>query len=255
MKKILALIVFVATCGIVIAQSFSPQLKFDTANDLLEEGDYRNALKEYRQIEQSEMVSGPLYLNMGIAAVQIDSMGLAKFYFLQAQKFETTKESAERALDFVNSQFSRQSAKLPKLPWDRAVDQFKEIPGTYGLFLIGYCVLCLALVFIVAKWFNLFSIPKEKNVIVSFFVISALFITLAYYVDYVDQRYDEAVLITEDASVSKTPEENAELVSMAYEGYDLTIDRKKSANNESWYYIRLGNGQFGWIKAKGIKIL
>ena len=42
---------------------------------------------------------------------------------------------------------------------------------------------------------------------------------------------------------------------MAYEGYDLTIDWKKSKTIENWYYIRLGNGQFGWIKAKGIKIL
>ena len=250
----LALIIFVVTSGTVVAQSL-PQLKFDAANDLLENGDYRKALKEYRQIEQSEMVSGSLYLNMGIAAVQIDSMGLAKFYFLQAQEFEATKESADRALDFVNSQFSRQSAKLPKLPWDRAVDQFKKTPGTFGLFLIGYSVFCLALVLIIARWFNLFSIPKEKNVIISVFVISALVITLAYYVDYVDQRYDEAVLITEEASVSTAPEENAELVSIAYEGYDLTIDRKKSTPRENWYYIRLGNGQFGWIKAKGIKIL
>lgn len=250
----MALLVLVLISVVVVAQS-SPQLRFDEANDLLENGDYRKALREYREIEQSENISGPLYLNMGIAAVQIDSLGLAKFYFLHAKKFETTAESANRALDFVNSQFSRQSASLPKLPWDKAVDYFTVNPGTFGLFVIGYCVLCLALLLVVSRWFNLFSIPKEKNVIVSLFVIATLIITLAYYVDYVDQRYDEAVLITEDTSVSTAPAENAELVSMAYEGYDLIIDWKKSANRENWYYIRLGNGQYGWIKAKGIKIL
>lgn len=250
----MVLLVLVLIGGNVVAQS-SPQLRFDEANDLLENGDYRKALREYREIERSENVSGPLYLNMGITAVQLDSLGLAKFYFLQAQKFDLTAESANRALEFVNSQFSRQSASLPKLPWDKAVDYFKVTPGTFGLFVIGYGVFCLALLLVVSRWFKLFHLPKEKNVIVSLFVISILIITLAYYVDYVDQRYDEAVLITEDSFVSTAPDENAELVSMAYEGYNLIIDWKKSATRENWYYIRLGNGQYGWIKAKGIKIL
>jgi len=240
--------------GAAVAQS-SPQLKFDEANDLLENGEYRKALKEYRKIEKMESISGPLYLNMGIAAVQIDSLGLAKFYFLNAEKFKSTRESASQALNFVNSQFSRQSAKLPKLPWDRAVDQLKITPGTYGIFLIGYFLLCLGLLLVISRWFNLIKIPKEKNVIISLFVISALVITLAYYVDYIEQRYDDAVLIVEKSTVSTKPEESTELISMAYEGYDLIVDWKKSANVENWYYIRLGNGQFGWIKARGIKIL
>lgn len=254
MKKVLALSILFCFTGVLFGQS-SPQLNFDEANNLLEEGNYREALKKYRQIEGNNFISGELFLNMGIASVQIDSLGLAKFYFLQAAKFESTQQSADQALDFVNSQFSRQSAKLPKLPWDRAVDHFKVTPGTFGLFLIGYCFVCLALMLIIAGWFNLIKLPKQKNIIISCLTIAVLIISLSYYVDYVDQRYDEAVLIMDESSVSASPSENSELVSMAYEGYDLTIDRKKSATQENWYYIRLGNGQFGWIEAKGIKIL
>jgi hypothetical protein len=249
---IVCLMLFASTSS---AAQNSPQVKFDAANDLLEEGDYRGALKIYREIETSQNISGPLYLNMGIAAVQIDSLGLAKYYFLHAQRFQPVQTSADKALDFVNSQFSRQSAKLPKLPWDRAVDLFKVTPGTFGLFIIGYCFLCLALLIIVLSWFKLFTIPKQNNVVISCFFIGASILAMAYYVDYVDQRYDEAVLIIEESEVRKTTQENSELVSMAYEGYDLTIDRKTSAKEPNSYYIRLGNGQFGWIEAKGIKIL
>lgn len=254
MRKVVTLFVLVFISGIVVAQS-SPQVKFDEANDLLESGDYINALKNYREIESLETVSGPLYLNMGIAAVQLDSLGLAKFYFLNAQKFEITDESASQALEFVNSQFSRQSAKLPKLPWDKAVDQLKIEPGTFGLFLIGYVLMCATLLLIIALWFNLISIPKAKNIVVTCITVSVIIITLGYYVDYVDQRYDEAVLIKVESAVSTAPGEDKELVSMAYEGYDIIIDWKKSASQENWYYIRLGNGQYGWIKAEGIKIL
>lgn len=254
MRKVVVLIVLMFVSGTVVAQP-SPQVKFDGANDLLESGDYRNALKSYREIESSETVSGALYLNMGIAAVQLDSLGLAKFYFLNAQKFDGTTESASQALEFVNSQFSRQSAKLPKLPWDKAVDSLKINPGTFGLFLIGYVLLCITLLLIITLWFNLISIPKAKNVIATCITVSVIIIALAYYVDYVDQRYDEALLIKAESTVSTAPGEDKELVSMAYEGYDIIIDWKKSADQENWYYIRLGNGQYGWIKAEGIKIL
>ncbi len=254
MRFLLILIFGIFISGSGIAQN-SAQVEFDAANDLLEQGNYREALKQYRAIEKNGTVSGPLYLNMGIATVQIDSLGLAKYYFLHAKEFESVQQDAEQALEFVNSQFSRQSAMLPKLPWDRAVDILKRTPGTFGLFVIGYIFLCISLVLIAAKWFNILELPKHKNLIITGFTISVIIIGLSFYVDYVDQRYDEAVLIKEESSVSETPSESATLVSMAYEGYDLTIDHEKSAEQSGWYYIRLGNGQFGWIKEAGIKIL
>jgi len=253
--KVLVLLTSFLFITLTAQSQSSPQVRFDTANDLLEEGKYREALKQYRQIEDSGSSSGPLFLNMGIASVQIDSLGLAKYYFLKAEHFESVKNSAEKALEFVNSQFSRQSAKLPKLPWDKAVDIFKNTPGTFGLFLIGYISLCIALIVIVLDWFNLISLAKRNTIAISLLAITVIMVSLAYYVDYVDQRYDEAVLISEESEVRQNPKESSELVSMAYEGYDLTLDRKKSEEFSGWYYIRLGNGQFGWIKSKGIEIL
>ncbi len=254
MRFLSVIILTVILIGNAAAQN-SAQLTFDNANDLLKEGKYHEALKQYRVIEKTGFESGPLYLNMGIATVQIDSLGLAKYYFLKAEKFKSVEVQSSQALEFVNSQFSRQSAILPKLPWDRAVDVFKRKPGTFGLFVIGYIFLCISLLMIVMKWFNIIELPKHKNLIITGFTISAVIIGLSFYVDYVDQRYDEAVLITEQSPVSETPSESSALVSMAYEGYDLTIDHKMSSNQPGWYYIRLGNGQYGWVKEKGIKIL
>ncbi len=254
MRFLVLAITFLWIGEIVHAQT-SPQIKFDEANVLLEEGSYQQSMELYRRIEQQGAMSGPLFLNMGIAAVQMDSMGLGKYYFKKAANFETVQQRAHIALDFVNSQFSRQSAMLPKLPWDRAVDMLKVTPGTFGLFVTGYLFLCLALLFLIFKWFNIVNIPKHTNSTIACFTLSVLIISLAYYVDYVDRRYDEAVLIDEEVVVSENPQENATLISMAYEGYEVTIDHKISSGNNNWFYIRLGNGQYGWIKSKGIKIL
>ena len=232
-----------------------PQAMFDQANTLLQNGDYFDALSTYRDIEKDGQVSGALYLNMGIAALQIDSLGLSKYYFVKAADFVTTKESAERALEYVESQFSRQSAMLPKLPWDKAIESLKDGPGAFGVFIFGFLLILISVGVIILHWFNIIELKKQAMVISVATITSILVVGLAFYVDYIDQRYDEGVIISKEIPVTQQPNENADLVSLAYEGYSITVDKFESEKADGWYYIRLGNGQFGWIQLEGAKIL
>ncbi|NET33889.1 MAG: SH3 domain-containing protein [Cyanothece sp. SIO1E1] len=231
------------------------QVMFDQANTLLEENDFMGALDSYRNIEQIGEISGPLYLNMGIAAMEIDSVGLAKYYFLKAYEFSVTRDQADEALEYVSSQFSRQSAMLPKLPWDRLVDNLKAGIGATGIFIIGFLMISISVIVIILNWFKSIEIPRKATIIATATSLSVLTVILAFYVDYVDQRYKEGVIIAKEIPVTTQPNENADLVSIAYEGYSITVDAFTSENAEGWYYIRLGNGQFGWIQIPGTKIL
>lgn len=233
----------------------SAQLLFDQANSLLQENDYPEAMYMYRSIEQTGAVSGALYLNMGIAATQLDSMGLAKYYFMKALKFPTTETSASEALEYVESQFSRQSAQLPKLPWDRAVDWLKNGPGATMVFFIGFTFIFIAVSLVLLKWANLFTPEKLPTFVASSIIIGLLIILLSFYVDYIDQRYSEAVIITSEVQVKQGANESSDLVSLGYEGYAITIDHSTSKTADGWLYVRLGNGQFGWVEHQGVKIL
>ncbi|MFV1882879.1 MAG: hypothetical protein ACMZ7B_00085 [Balneola sp.] len=233
----------------------SAQLLFDQANTLLEDNEYSEAMKMYRSIEQAGSVSGALFLNMGITATQLDSMGLAKYYFLKSAKFELTTQSANEALEYVESQFSRQSATLPKLPWDRAVDWLKDGPGAALVFIIGFSFILIAVTLLLLKWVNIFVIPKFNATLSTFIISGVLIVLLSFYVDYIDQRYSEAVIITSEVQVRQAAAESADLVSLGYEGYAITVDHRTSSSFDGWLYIRLGNGQFGWIENQGIKIL
>lgn len=231
------------------------QLRFDQANTLLQEGDFTSAMEAYRSIEADGEVSGALFLNMGITAIEIDSMGLAKYYFLKASKFKSSRESALQALEYVDSQFSRQSAMLPKLPWDKAVDQLKDGPGATGVFIVGFILILISVTVIILKWFGILSFKHQTVIITTATIASILTVVLAFYVDYVDQRYHEGVVINKEIQVTQQPSETADLVSLAYEGYSITVDTFESKKANGWYYIRLGNGQYGWIKKEGAKIL
>jgi hypothetical protein len=255
MKKLLLCSVWLLLSFTVSVAQQSPQAIFDEANTLFGNGELTEALSLYRTIEESGHVSGALYLNMGIAAVQLDSLGLAKFYFLKAADFSTTASKAETALDYVNSQFSRQSAMLPKLPWDRAVQWINEVPTAAGLFLIGFIITTVGLIVLYLTWFNKLSFQNISSYVIALVIAGSALAGLAFYADYVNQRYGAAVLITNSQRVLQAPDADATLESIAYEGYDLTVDHWKSEEQPDWLYIRLGNGQYGWIKNKGVKIL
>lgn len=231
------------------------QSKFDEANQKLQEGYYEEALQTYKTIERNDKVSGPLFLNMGITYTRLDSLGNAKYYFLKARSFSSTRDQAKQGLKYVNEQFSNQSAVLPKLPWDRAIDWLSDRLGATGVFAIGLFLLLLAVSALIYAWFfRLFSRPAHLTYrILS--VLGVLAVLLSLYMNYVDYRYDRAVMTTEETIVKQQPEPEGPTISKAYEGYTFTVDHRKSNTVEQWYYVRMPNGMHGWIQKNNIKIL
>ena len=161
MRSLSILIVMLISSFTLPAQT--AQTLFDEANDQLTAGNYEEALTAYQAIEQTGEVSGALYLNMGIVATQIDSLGLAKYYFIKASEFNTTQARAAEALEYTESQFSRQSAMLPKLPWEKAVEWLLEGPGVLTIFLTGFSFILIGVLLILLKWFTSFSFQKFKS--------------------------------------------------------------------------------------------
>jgi tetratricopeptide (TPR) repeat protein len=126
---------------------------FDQANEELESGNYQQAVSLYQDLENQNNISGALFLNLGICYQRMDSLGKAKYYFLKASQFEETSDKADEALEFVESQFSRQSAVLPKLPWDVATNWLQQNIGAVNLLITGIILLNIGVLIFVAHWF------------------------------------------------------------------------------------------------------
>ncbi|PAU94914.1 hypothetical protein CK503_05445 [Aliifodinibius salipaludis] len=253
-KIFLFLFLFGGLAPLSFAQQ-NAQALFDNANELLQEGSYQQAISSYQNLEDGNTVSGALFLNMGISYQRIDSLGKAKYYFLKASQFEETEEQAHQALEFVESQFSRQSAVLPKLPWDIATDWLKEHIGAKNILLIGIITLNIGVFIFITHWF-LQMYPKVLR-IGGFSLIAAalLIIAISFYTQYINERYSKAVMVTEKVSVLEEPTEEAPIVSRAYEGYTFTIDHRQNKSQQDWSYVRMRNGLYGWIPNNEILIL
>lgn len=233
----------------------SPQAVFDEANEQLKAGNYSQAISQYQQLEAQKTVSGALFLNMGISYQRIDSLGMAKYYFMKAARFDETRKQANQAIEYVEAQFSRQSAVLPKLPWDVATDWLQQNIGAPNLLITGLVFFNVGILLFIAHWFlNWFPIYLKKTGI-AFLAISVLITITSFYTSYVGDRYSKAVMINEKVPVLEQPQQEASLVSQAFEGYTFTVDHYRSESHPGWAYVRMSNGLYGWIPDNDILIL
>ncbi len=235
-------------------RDLSPQAIFDKANIQIELKHYHKALDLYRVIDHQDMASGPLYLNMGIAWTQLDSLGLGKYYFLKAADFPSTKSEALQGVDYVNNQLEHNETLLPPLPWDRFFSWIENQIGIHFLVLISIIIINLGVFLFIATWLW----PQYRKWIkrpgYGILVIGIILLLLAGFTDYQARRFTRAIQIVKDSNVRQKPDSNSEIVSLSYEGYRFRIDRERSQNYPDWYYVRMGNGQYGWIHRNDLKL-
>lgn len=259
MRKIQRLFFWIFLCSIIFPlHGFGqqgPQLTFDKANELLDSGEFEQAITLYQRVESQKQWSGALFLNLGISYQRIDSLGKAKYYYLKSAEFEETASKAQQALKYVNNQFSHQSAVLPKLPWDVATTWLQKNIGASTLLAAAIIVLNIGILLFIARWFIQWISPYLRIGSLVVIGISLLLIATAFYTQYVSDRYRKAVMITEKAPVVENPKAETSLVSQSFEGYTFTVDHNRSANYPNWSYVRMSNGLYGWILTENILIL
>ena len=231
------------------------QSRFDSANTLLEENEYAEAIQLYQSIADDGYESGALWLNMGIAYSQIDSLGVAKYYLLKAKTFKETAVLADDALLYVNNRFPRRSAVLPALPWDQFFQFLSDTFGLNALIVTALILFYFAVGLIIWSWFRAdLKIILRKGSYLAF-GLTTLLLLLSSIIYYQNNRYSTAVMIDRQSVVHERPNESSSVISTAYEGYTMRVDFKTGADHPEWKYVRLENGMYGWIKKDGLKIL
>jgi len=248
-------LILAAFGGIKAAAQNDPQRTFGRANDQLQKGNINQALDLYHQLESQNQVSGALFLNMGLTYLRVDSMGQAKYYFMKAEKFKETRSRAQKGLQYVENKFSHQSAVLPKLPWQQALNWLAGHLGVTILLGIGLLIFNFGIFLYIIPWLSGRSHKLLPPTALTMMVIGVLVVALSFYINYREHRYHKAVMITQQAKVREKPGTSADLVSNAYDGYVFTVDRNKSKKHAGWSYVRMSNGEYGWIQSKEIKIL
>ncbi len=255
MKRTITALLFFVVINITAPVLSAQQSKFDRATDQLQQQNYWDAISLYQEIAEDGYQSGALWFNIGIAYSQLDSLGLAKYYFLKSSDYPETRAEASSAVEYLNNRFSRRSAVLPPLPWDRFFNYLKDQVGVSSLFSMGLIFLYLGIAGILLFWFYHKFSSYFYYIGITALVMSALLFLTAFYVLYLENRFSTGVVVDRQSVVYQSPDSASAEISTAYEGYTVRVDYRESEEHQEWIYIRLENGMKGWIEQQAVKTL
>lgn len=256
MNRILSLMI----CFLVVAAAplmalsdiVGPQQRFALANELLEEGRTAEALAEYQAIEESGFVSGALHLNAGIAAVRLDSLGLAWVSFYKSSEFSETVVAAREGLAFVDEQLARRGARLPELPWIR-FNQWILFDINYSnLSIAGIVLFNLGIFLFIVGWLRERFRRGGRLAGISLALLGLLVLTGSLALTGYTRGYSQAVQIVRETQVHEMPNTNSEVVQTGFEGFRYIVNHRESDSESGWLRVRMVNGSRGWVQSEAV---
>lgn len=233
----------------------SPQQDFNRAAYLMGQQEYEEAFAIYEEIESTEYMAGPLYLNMGIALVRMDSLGLAKYYFMRAGEFNQTRSRAIDGLEYIDGEVERRSGSIPVLPSASWRDWIQFELGIWNMIIGGIILFNLGAIILAAGWIRPHWQKLLKIIGLPTISLAVVIIVFGIWLDWHSEDYERGVIIEHELTIFENPYESATKINTAYEGFTVTRNRHKSEEHEEWSHITLSNGVSGWVSSSGLRTL
>ena len=209
------------------------QNAWDEANSLYAAGDYENAIRTYKSIEENEGASDELYYNIGNAYYKLNDYANAIIFYRRALKINPRHEDAI---------FNIKMAKA----------RVKDNIEVENIWLIQSAV-CFALALLAIIIFLFASaVAARKAGFYSAVVFIFLFcITLACSIakHYDETNKDDAVITAGSVTLKSSPDQSGTDLFILHAGTEVEIKEQVG----EWINIRLANGDMGWTMLQNIE--
>jgi tetratricopeptide (TPR) repeat protein len=216
--------------------------KLKKAENFYRQGEYKKALKIYKNIEK-KFYNYEIYYNIGNIYFKLKDYPMAKVYYMRAYKIKQNDSDLKHNIKAVELHL-KDKIKIPSPdPFTKLLNNFKNsLPLNQFLIISIIILFLLSIIFTFYKW-------KYKNVII-YFLLTVFIITLIIDIKKIDDfKSENYVLLKEKVGVKSEPTDKANSVFIIHEGIDFQI----KDNLSGWYLIVLKNGFRGWVKLEKTK--
>ncbi|REH56062.1 uncharacterized protein DUF3290 [Tenacibaculum gallaicum] len=226
---------------------------FTSANSLYKEGKYEEAIKLYEQIDDENLVSSEVYYNLANCYYKINKIAPTIYNYEKALQLNPLNEDAKNNLIIAKRLTLDRIEALPKSVFQKFNENYLQ-KFTYNT----WAIITIVLSFVASILFLLFYFaytPNKKRTYFTTSIISFLLLTISLTITYTQYNQAnntiEAIIFTEEVSISNEPTDNSNEVFTLHEGTKVNV--LDSVDN--WKKIKLADGKVGWIKAKNLKEL
>lgn len=246
-------IIFLLLLSAFSAPADEWQHYFDSANMHYKNGEYEQAIEEYKKILEYGYESGELYFNLGNAYYKLNELGRARLNYERALQYLKGDEALQQNLKMVELRLVDQIEEPPKLIlqvwWEHLLN----------LFSIGTLAVLVLAVFwglLILAAYRLYLIRRGRKdwirtIFIVFFVIFVFFCILFIQKIYIFETEEHGVILADKVTLYAEPAENSTELFVLHEGIKVEIIR--SANE--WYEVKLVDGKTGWIVDSAIEII
>jgi len=235
------------------ASAQSPEIMFQQANQLYQQGKVVEAKDLYETILRNGYVSGDLYYNLGNAYYKAGNIPRAMLSFERAVRLIPDDDDLRHNLQLAGMMITDRIEPVPKLfiweYWDSLKHLFSVSSATwllYGVYLVviaGFTTMVLARRYVLRK---AALIVGAAGTIV-FLACLTLFIAKISDVN----RADEAILQSGIVTVKNSPDAKSSDAFVLHGGVKVQIIDKVG----DWVKIRLADGKVGWMEETAAEVI
>ena len=219
---------------------------FEKATQYYDQGEYQNAIDQYKSILKSGKESSALYYKLNHVPESI-------YYYEKALQLNPKNQQAKNGLLLANQMKVDAITPLPKT-WLRQLSD--AITGLFSLQTWAVLSIIGVMVFVLSFfcYYFLEQTALKRLFFTLMFVSVAVAVGTYFIADFHKRQVDgEKYAILFDKTVRVFSEANSysnEVVQL-HEGTKVEIIEK----NNDWIKIRLANGKIGWTKESALKVL
>lgn len=232
------------------AVSASCAISADEADKLAQNGNYSDAIDAYEAILSSGNESAGLYYNLGYSYFKSGALGRAILNFERAKRLDPSDADVianlEQAYALTDKMESVDVPVVERL-WRSVMGAFSS-DGWAWLFVLFFFLALAG----VAAFLFLDSVALRKTGFfsaIAFAILAVISISVS-----LDKRSESlycsrAIIMTQSADLSTSPDKNGIRMTVLHEGTDVTILDSLG----DWVEVRLRDGNIGWLKLSDIE--
>jgi len=250
-KKLVVSLVFLCLGFLNFAQT--PDSLFKAANTFYQKGDYKNALKSYKQIEQQQFESADLYYNLGNTYYKLNKVAPAIYYFEKALKLDPNNIDIKNNLTVAQRMTIDKIDVLPKTFLQKLDNTYIKSLSFETWAKVTVISIILFVLFFLSYYFSVNSGRKRLYFILA--IISIIVVLFSFSFAYSGYKYSKnnkpAIIFSAKASVKDAPTLNSNEAFELHEGTKVIILEQV----DSWFKIKLSDGKIGWISKTDLKAI
>ena len=226
---------------------------FEKATQYYDQGEYQNAIDQYKSILKSGKESSALYYNLANTYYKLNHVPESIYYYEKALQLNPKNQQAKNGLLLANQMKVDAIIPLPKT-WLRQLSD--AITGLFSLQTWAVLSIIGVMVFVLSFfcYYFLEQTALKRLFFTLMFISVAVAVGTYFIADFHKRQVDgEKYAILFDKTVRVFSEANSysnEVVQL-HEGTKVEIIEK----NNDWIKIRLANGKIGWTKESTLKVL